>query len=143
MTQAEYGKEGQTFQAAGGIAGIQQLVEDFYAVMSNKESAAVVRHMHPDDLTASIDKLARFLCGLMDGPKRYSEKYGGIAIPPAHSHLPIGESEKQAWLGGMRDALDKQHYPDELKEYLIEQLTVPASRIVLLRQKVQQSQQQQ
>jgi hemoglobin len=143
MTEAEYGKKDQTFQAAGGIDGIQQLVEDFYAVMSNKDSAAVIRDMHPDDLTASIDKLARFLCGWMGGPKRYSEKYGVIAIPPAHSHLPVGESEKQAWLDCMREALDRQDYPDELKEYLIEQLTVPASRIVLLRQKVQQSRQQQ
>ena len=63
--------------------------------------------MHPGDLTVSIDKLARFLCGWMGGPKRYSEKYGGIAIPPAHSHLPVGESEKQAWLDCMREALDK------------------------------------
>ena len=143
MTQSEYGKEDQTFQAAGGIDGIQQLVEDFYDVMSTRNHAAVIRHMHPGDLTVSIDKLARFLCGWMGGPKRYSEKYGGIAIPPAHSHLPVGESEKQAWLDCMREALDKQNYPVELKEYLIEQLTVPASRIVLLRKKIRQAQQSQ
>jgi hemoglobin len=103
----------------------------------------VIRHMHPDDLSVSIDKLARFLCGWTGGPKRYSEKYGGIAIPPAHSHLPVGEPEKQAWLDCMSEALDRQDYPAELKKYLIEQLTVPASRIVLLREKIQQSQQQQ
>ena len=143
MTQAEYGKEDQTFQAAGGIDGIQQLVEDFYDVMSSRGYAAVIRHMHPVDLTVSIDKLARFLCGWMGGPKRYSEKYGGIAIPPAHSHLPVGEAEKQAWLACMSEALDRQNYPVELKEYLIEQLTVPANRIVLLREKIQQAQQAQ
>lgn len=143
MTHSEYGKEDQTFQAAGGIDGIQQLVEDFYDVMSTRNYASVIRHMLPADLTVSIDKLARFLCGWMGGPKRYSEKYGGIAIPPAHSHLPVGESEKQAWLDCMREALDKQDYPVELKEYLIEQLTVPASRIVLLRQKIRQAQQSQ
>ncbi len=143
MTHSEYGKEDQTFQAAGGIDGIQQLVEDFYDVMSTRNYASVIRHMLPVDLTVSIDKLARFLCGWMGGPKRYSEKYGGIAIPPAHSHLPVGESEKQAWLDCMREALDKQDYPVELKEYLIEQLTVPASRIVLLRQKIRQAQQSQ
>ena len=143
MTQSEYGKEDQTFQAAGGIDGIQQLVEDFYDVMSTRNYAAVIRHMHPGDLTVSIDKLARFLCGWMGGPKRYSEKYGEIAIPPAHSHLPVGESEKQAWLDCMREALDKQDYPVELKKYLIEQLTVPASRIVLLRKKIRQAQQSQ
>ena len=143
MTQAEYRKEDQTFQGACGIDGNQQLVEDFYDVMSTREYAAVIRHMHPDDLTVSIDKLARFLCGWMGDPKRYSEKYGGIAIPPAHAHLPVGKPEKQAWLDCMSEALDKQDYPAELKKYLIEQLTVPASRIVFLRQKIQQSQQQQ
>jgi hemoglobin len=143
MTHTKYGKEDQTFQAAGGIEGIQQLVEDFYDVMSTRDYAAVIRHMHPDDLSVSIDKLARFLCGWTGGPKRYSEKYGGIAIPPAHSHLPVGEPEKQAWLDCMSEALDRQDYPAELKKYLIEQLTVPASRIVLLREKIQQSQQQQ
>ena len=143
MTQTKYGREDQTFQAAGGIEGIQRLVEDFYDVMSTRDYAAVIRHMHPDDLSVSIDKLARFLCGWMGGPKRYSEKYGGIAIPPAHSHLPVGEPEKQAWLDCMSEALDRQDYPAELKKYLIEQLTVPASRIVLLREKIQQSQQQQ
>ena len=99
MTNVEYGKEDQTFQAAGGINGIQQLVEDFYDVMSTRDYAAVIRHMHPDDLTISIDKLARFLCGWTGGPKRYSEKYGGIAIPPAHSHLAVGESEKTGMAG--------------------------------------------
>ena len=143
MIQSKYGKEDQTFQAAGGIDGIQQLVEAFYDVMCSRDYASVIRRMHPDDLTVSIDKLARFLCGWMGGQKRYSEKYGGIAIPPAHAHLPVGEAEKQAWLDCMREALDQQDYPDELKKYLIEQLTVPASRIVLLRQKIQQSQQQQ
>lgn len=143
MSNVEYGKQDQTFQAAGGINGIQQLVEDFYDVMSRRDYASVIRHMHPDDLTISIDKLARFLCGWTGGPKRYSEKYGGIAIPPAHSHLDVGETEKQAWLDCMQEALDRQDYPVELKRYLIEQLTVPASRIVLLRKKIQQSQQQQ
>ena len=143
MTQLKYGEGDQTFQAAGGIKGIQQLVEDFYDVMSARSDAAVIRDMHPEDLTVSIDKLARFLCGWMGGPKRYSEKYGGIAIPPAHSHLPVGDAEKRAWLDCMSDALDRQNYPGELTEYLIEQLTVPASRIVMLREKIQQAQQAQ
>ena len=138
-----YGDGDTSFQTAGGIDGIQQLVEDFYAVMSSREYAAVIRAMHPQDLSTSIDKLSRFLCGWLGGPKRYSEKYGGIAIPPAHSHLPIHDSERDAWLRCMQEAIDRQNYADDFKTYLIEQLAVPAGRIVVLRSKMEQQAQQQ
>ena len=141
MNHRKYGDEDQTFQAAGGIEGVQKLVEDFYGVMSSRDFASVILKMHPEDLRNSIDKLARFLCGWMGGPKRYKEKFGGIAIPPAHSHLPIGDAEKQAWLECMKEALDRQPYPKGLKDYLIKQLTVPASRVFLLGQKLTSSQQ--
>lgn len=137
MTERAYGDGDASFLAAGGVKGIQRLVEDFYDVMSTRDYAKVIREMHPDDLTVSIDKLARFLCGWMGGPKRYREKYGGIAIPHAHKHLPIHEAEKQAWLGCMQEALERQPYPEAFKDYLIEQLAVPAGRIVVLREKIE------
>ena len=133
MNQPGYGKADQTFQAAGGVDGIQQLVEDFYDIMSSREYASTIRAMHPSDLTISIDKLAMFLCGWMGGAKRFTEKYGNIAIPPAHAHLSIGETDKQAWLDCMQEALDRQNYPASLKQYLLEQLAVPANRIVQVR----------
>ena len=143
MTGPRYGEGDTSFQTAGGIDGVQRLVEDFYDVMSTRDDARIIRNMHPDDLTVSIDKLARFLCGWLGGPKRYSEKYGGIAIPPAHRHLPIGDPERDAWLACMQEATDRQDYPDDFKAYLLEQLAVPAGRIVLVRQKSEQAQQQQ
>ena len=130
---ARYGHEDTSFRNAGGIDGIQQLVEDFYDVMSTREYARTIRDMHPRDLSVSIDKLARFLCGWLGGPKRYAEKYGGIAIPPAHRHLPVGEPEMLAWLECMREAADRQPYPEDFRQYLLVQLAVPASRIVALR----------
>jgi len=134
MPVQQYGKEDGSFQAAGGEAGIRKLVEAFYRLMGKREDAKTIRALHPNDLTDSVDKLARFLCGWMGGPKLYSEKYGGIAIPPAHAHLPIGESEKLAWLTCMRCALDEQDYEPAFKEYLMVQLAVPAGRIVTLQQ---------
>ncbi len=138
VTERPYGDGDASFQTAGGIEGIQKLVEDFYDVMSTRSDAKVIRDMHPDDLTISIDKFARFLCGWMGGPKRYREKYGGIAIPPAHKHLPIHDAERQAWLNCMQEALERQPYPEDFKTYLIEQLAVPAGRIVVLREKIEQ-----
>jgi hemoglobin len=140
MTESRYGEGDTSFQTAGGEAGIQRLVEDFYEVMAERDYARTIYEMHPGDIALSIDKLSRFLCGWLGGPKRYSEKYGGIAIPPAHKHLPIKEPEMKAWLDCMAEAVARQPYPDDFKQYLIEQLAVPAGRIVVLREKIEQLQ---
>ena len=134
MSEQQFGRGDASFQAAGGKTGILELVKAFYRVMNERGDASVIRAMHPNDLTESIDKLARFLCGWMGGPKLYSEKYGGIAIPPAHAHLPIGKAEKAAWLTCMACALEEQNYAPEFKTYLMVQLAVPAGRIVTLQQ---------
>ena len=135
--ERRYGDGDASFQAAGGIDGIARLVDDFYAIMDERDYARVIRAMHPDDLSVSNDKLARFLCGWLGGPKRYSEKYGGIAIPPAHAHLAIGNDERIAWLRCMAEAVARQPWPDEFKTYLMAQLAVPAGRIQVLREKLE------
>ncbi len=129
-----YGKGDASYKAAGEEAGILRLVESFYAFMNDLPEAKNIRAMHPFDLGESIDKLSRFLCGWTGGPKLYSEKYGSIAIPPAHAHLPIGRNEASAWLSCMQHAIDAQNYAPEFKRYLITQLAVPAGRIVTLQE---------
>ncbi|MFT4632395.1 MAG: hemoglobin [Candidatus Pseudothioglobus sp.] len=129
---AAYGTGDTSFLAAGGEAGILRLVEAFYQAMCDEPQAMAIRDMHPDDLTISIDKLARFLCGWTGGPKRYVEKYGVMAIPPAHAHLSIGEAEKDAWLMCMQRALQQQDFAADFKQYLLAQLAVPAGRIVVM-----------
>ncbi len=124
-----YGDGDATFRACGGIEGIAALVETFYAEMDSLPEAKRIRDLHPLDLSTSIDKLARFLCGWTGGPKRYAEKYGPIRIPVAHQHLPVGAAERDAWLLCMERALEQQPYPEDLKRYLLEQLFVPAERI--------------
>ena len=127
-----YGEGDATHRALGGVEGIRQLVEDFYAEMDALPEARRIRALHPPDLEVAIDKLARFLSGWTGGPNLYSEKYGSIKIPQAHQHLPVGVAERDAWLLCMERALDKQPYTDELKRYMLEQLFVPAERIRLV-----------
>ncbi len=124
----EYGIEDASYQAAGGEAGIRKLVDDFYDAMEQLPEAAKIRNMHPQNLTISSDKLTLFLCGWLGGPKLFAEKYGQIRIPQVHSHLEIGPSERDAWLLCMQKALNRQSYPAEFKNYLMEQLYVPAER---------------
>lgn len=124
-----YGAADASFQAAGGVAGITALVERFYAWMDELPQAREIRRMHPDELTLSKDKLARFLCGWLGGPKRYQELYGPIRIPAAHARFAIGEAERDAWLLCMAKAIAEQPYADDFKVYLLQQLAVPAERV--------------
>lgn len=131
----EYGDGDASFQAAGGEAGLRKLVDDFYDIMEVLPQAQVIRAMHPRDITVTRDKLARFLCGWLGGPLLFREKYGPIHIPQAHSHLPIGEAERDAWLKCMELALAKQPYAEDFKTYLLEALFTPAERCRMAAQK--------
>ncbi|MBL4868954.1 MAG: group II truncated hemoglobin [Pseudomonadales bacterium] len=130
MTKAKpepiYGVDDASYQAAGQEPGIRVLVDDFYHVMSTLPEARKIREMHPEDLEEARDKLARFLCGWLGGPKLFQGKYGPIRIPKAHRHLEIGLAERDAWLLCMEEALKQQPYADSFKKYLLEQLYVPA-----------------
>ncbi|MFT5709089.1 MAG: hemoglobin [Oceanospirillaceae bacterium] len=126
----QYGVQNGSFLAAGGEEGLFSLATDFYHQMETLPQAQLIRSMHPDDLTQSIDKLASFLSGWLGGPKLYREKYGSISIPRAHQHLKISVKEQDAWLLCMHQALQNTDYPEDFKQYLLKQLAVPASRCV-------------
>ncbi|GJM13278.1 MAG: hypothetical protein DHS20C12_16810 [Pseudohongiella sp.] len=124
-----FGTLDATFQAAGQEDGIRRLVDCFYDIMEENPDYQRIRSWHPRNSEISRDKLARFLCGWMGGPGRYQERYGPISIPQAHRHLQVTESEKDQWLSCMREALNRQDYPEPLIEYLYAQLSLPAEAI--------------
>lgn len=132
MTNEEgptYGVGDASFQAAGGETGIFKLVNAFFDRMSSDERFATIYAMHPDDIEISRDKLARFLCGWLGGPKLYREKYGSISIPRAHEHLAIATPERDQWLTCMAETVAEQAFDPAFKTYLMEQLFVPAEGV--------------
>ncbi len=124
-----YGHQNTSYLAAGGEVGLRVLVERFYEEMDKHPEAMKIREMHNADLTEVKDKLTRFLCGWLGGPKLYQEKYGSINIPQSHAPFPIGRSERDAWLLCMQRAVDAQPYDEEFKVYLMKQLSIPAERV--------------
>ena len=124
-----YGTGDASFRAAGGEAGLRRLVDNFFDRMSADERFATIYAMHPDDIEVSRDKLARFLCGWLGGPKRYQEKYGSIGIPRVHAHLRIGTAERDQWLTCMGESVAEQEFASDFKRYLMEQLAVPAEAV--------------
>lgn len=125
-----FGIGDNSFQEAGGEPGIAQLVNDFYDHMGSDPRFASIYAMHPADKFISRDKLARFLCGWLGGPRRYQEKYGSISIPHVHQHLDITESEHDQWLLCMQETISRQDYSEGFKKYLYEQLCIPANVIL-------------
>ena len=128
--QPSYGTNDTSYQAAGELSGLINLCDEFYRIMAVSAEAKVIYAMHPGDDNLSSKKLAYFLSGWLGGPKLYRENFGSINIPCAHAHLPITEAEHDAWINCMREAAAMQPYADDFKIYLIEQLTVPAGRIL-------------
>lgn len=124
-----YGIDGASFQAAGGEPGIRQLVNGFFDRMGSDPRFATIYAMHPDDKEVSRDKLARFLCGWLGGPKLYQEKYGAIGIPRVHQHLAIKTPERDQWLTCMAESVEEQPFEPSFKRYLMEQLYVPAEAV--------------
>jgi hemoglobin len=123
---AIYGVEDSTLRALGGEVAVRELVDRFYDAMQRLPEAQGILALHPADLGPSRDKLTTFLTGWMGGPSRYRERFGPIAIPAAHRHLPIGPEERDAWLSCMRTALEEMGVEQELKTYLLMQLRHPA-----------------
>lgn len=127
--ESTFGVGDASFQAAGGSAGIERLVDDFYRIMDESEAAQNVRSLYPEDLTLAREKLAAFLSGWLGGPRRYAEKFGSISIPQFHTRWAVGEAERDAWLGCMQQAIALQPYSAAFADYLLTQLRVPAERI--------------
>lgn len=125
----QYGVGANSYNAAGKLAGLTSLVDAFYANMNVFPEAEKIRKMHPQDLTESRKKLSYFLSGWLGGPKLYSEHYGGIHIPGFHQHFNIGSAERDAWLLCMQKAIISQPYKEDFKEYLFNQIKIPAERI--------------
>jgi len=128
-TPRPFGFKDTSFNAAGGEAGIRKLVDDFYDIMSDSPQTSGILAMHSTDLDVTRDKLARFLCGWLGGPRLFREKYGTISITGVHGHLEIGAQERDAWLGCMQQAIARQDYTEDFSVYLLGQLGVPAERI--------------
>ena len=125
-----YGVGDASYLAAGGIDGLQRLVDDFYTLMDELPEASSIRAMPPESLALARDKLACFLSGWLGGPRLFSESYGPIAIPAFHAQWPINEAHSAVWLQCMAGAIARQPYAPAFADYLLRQLRVPAHRIV-------------
>ena len=117
------------FERIGGIEVITQLVERFYHHMKTLPEAATIRALHPADLGPVKRVLVNFLTEWMGGPQAYSVERGHPRLRRKHLPFPIGAAERDAWMLCMQRALAVQPYGNELKDYLLAALSIPAERV--------------
>lgn len=97
------------FDAVGGAAAFERIVERFYDGISNDP---ILRPMYPDDLTESKRHMTLFLIQYFGGPGTYSAERGHPRLRQRHLPFSIGVAERDAWLRHMRAAIEAEKYPD-------------------------------
>jgi hemoglobin len=98
------------YEAIGGEAVLRRLVDRFYDIMERDPAVVPLRNMHAADLGPMRQRLFEFMSGWLGGPRLYSG-----CVVGAHSHLKIGERERDQWLLCMRQAMAEEEVPEPMR----------------------------
>ena len=116
------------YDAVGGAAVFRAIVDRFYDGVALDP---ILRPLYPEeDLTAARERLAGFLVQYWGGPGTYSEQRGHPRLRMRHAEWVIGERERDAWLGHMRDPVDSVELSDEARAAIWEHLERAAWSLV-------------
>ncbi|AKT36856.1 group II truncated hemoglobin [Chondromyces crocatus] len=109
------------FEAIGGEAAVQKLVEHFYDAMERLEPELTRLHEcdeHGKISRGSRDRFALFLMGWLGGPQLYMERHGHPRLRMRHARVPVGTGMRDAWLRAMKVAMDEVGVEGELRAFL-------------------------
>jgi hemoglobin len=98
-----------TYVALGEDGFFRRLVENFYGRI---ETDPVLRPLFPASLEAGKERQFLFLTQFFGGPGRYSALYGHPRLRARHLAFPIGQRERDRWLGHMLAALAELAPPE-------------------------------
>ena len=127
-----FGISDSTYKTMGEEEGVRQLVDCFYNIMDCTKAYQSLFNLHTRDIVMTKDKLSRFLMAWMGGERTYQSTYGTLNIPAAHAHLNVTQALVDNWLNCMAEALVQLGHDAKFSEYLINQLAIPAQRILMV-----------
>lgn len=90
------------FEKVGGEPFFVALVERFYALVVKDP---VLRPIYPTNLEPGKAHLAAFLAEYWGGPPKYRMERGHPRLRMRHAQFPIGQKERDAWIGHMTTAI--------------------------------------
>jgi hemoglobin len=97
------------YERIGGAAALHKLVNIFYNIVAHDPEGEILNALHLRGHGIAHSRIAQFhfLSGFLGGPQLYVEKHGHSNIRDMHRHVPIGPTERDAWLGCMNRALSE------------------------------------
>jgi hemoglobin len=104
------------YERVGGAAALRRITDRFYTLMDESPGARGIRAMHAGDLAPMRQKLFEFMSGWLGGPNLYFTRSDRKCMGAAHAVFQIGESERDQWLGCMREALQEAGVEAGLRE---------------------------
>ncbi|ASG20342.1 group II truncated hemoglobin [Nitrospirillum viridazoti] len=111
------------FEAIGGQAAVDRLVEAFYHQMDTLPEVRGLRAMHAPDLTETKRVLKLYLAQWMGGPADYSAERGHPRLRARHLGFTVGVAERDAWLLCMSRALMTTVPDADLRGAILQALT--------------------
>jgi hemoglobin len=105
------------YDAVGGDEPFRRLVNAFYARV---ERDPLLRPLFPEDLEPGKEGQFLFITQYFGGPQRYSEQRGHPRLRARHLPFPIGQRERDAWVGHMRAAIDEAGFSEPARQALID-----------------------
>ena len=99
------------YEAVGGEPTFRKLVDEFYAGVATDP---VLRPLYPEaDLGPAAERLRMFLVQYWGGPSTYQQQRGHPRLRMRHAPFTIRPRERDAWLGHMREAVNRLGLPPE------------------------------
>jgi len=105
------------YDLVGGDQPFRRLVDAFYARV---ERDPILRPMFPADLGPGKEYQFLFITQYFGGPARYNELRGHPRLRARHLPFPIGQTERDAWVGHMLAAVDEAGFTGDARQALID-----------------------
>ena len=109
--------EPSVFEAAGGMAFFERLVDRFYDGVAADPLLLAV-YPEPADLAPARRRLTLFLAQYWGGPTTYDAERGHPRLRMRHAPFAIGPAERDRWLVHMRAAVAACAPPRDVEERL-------------------------
>jgi hemoglobin len=110
-------QETTLYDAAGGMAFFESLVDRFYARVAS-DPVLMAIYPDPDDFAGARHRLTLFLAQYWGGPRTYDDERGHPRLRMRHAPFAIGLRERDAWLAHMHAAIDTSDAPGDVAERL-------------------------
>jgi hemoglobin len=116
------------FDAAGGETTFRRLVERFYAGVA---ADPILRPVYPEaDLSGATERLTLFLMQYWGGPSTYSRERGHPRLRMRHQPFRIGQRERDAWLGHMKEAVDSLNVSPNVRKALLDYFETASTAMI-------------